>query len=72
MAQVLKALEMFNELVQKGYIVPVNEYPALKDMTIYRSVPSTMTGGTGTGSYSTVAPDAELELPAQGNSEHTR
>lgn len=72
MAQVLKALEMFNELVQKGYIVPVREYPSLKDMTIYRSVPSTMTGGTGTGSYSTVAADAELELPAEGNSEHPR
>jgi hypothetical protein len=72
MAQVLKALEMFNELVQKGYIVPLREYPSLKDMTIYHSVPSTMTGGTGTGSYSTVATDAELEPAAQGNREHAR
>jgi hypothetical protein len=72
MAEVLKALEMFNELVQRGYIVPVSEHPSLKEMTIYRSVPSTMTGGTGTGSYSTTgAVDAELDLPVEGNSEHT-
>jgi hypothetical protein len=47
MAQVMKALEMFNELVQKGYLVPVSEHPNLKQLSIYRSVPSTISGGTG-------------------------
>jgi hypothetical protein len=70
MAQALKALEMFNELVQKGYIVPANEYPNLKALSLYRSVPSIITGGSGTGSYSASAADAELDSSPQGDSEH--
>jgi hypothetical protein len=70
MTQILKAIEMFNELVQKGYIVPANEHPSLKAMSIYRSVPSIMTSGSGTGSFSTGIGDAKLDSSAKGNSEH--
>ena len=69
MAQVLRAIEMFNELVQKGYIIPVSEHPNLKPLSLYRSVPSIMTGGTATFAIGTS--DAELQRPAEGDSRHT-
>lgn len=70
MAQLLKALEMFNELVQKGYVVPAGEHSNLKPLSIYRSVPSIMTTGSGTGSFSTGLSDAELDSSPEGDSEH--
>jgi hypothetical protein len=70
MAQVLKAIEMFNEMVQKGYIIPASEHHSLKDMSIYRTVPSVMTSGSGNvaGSYSAALPDAQLDSTPKGNS----
>lgn len=70
MAEALKALKMFNELVQKGYIVPAGEYPNLRPLSIYRSVPSIVTGGSGAGSFSTGTGNAQLDSSAKGNSEH--
>jgi hypothetical protein len=71
MAEALKALAMFNELVQKGYIVPAGEHPNLRQLSIYRSVPSIMTGGSGAGSFSTGTGNAKLDSPAQGDRKHT-
>jgi hypothetical protein len=68
--EALKALEMFNELVQRGYIVPASEYPNLKALSIYRSVPSIMTGGSGTGSFSAGGGNAELDSSPEGDSQH--
>jgi hypothetical protein len=68
MAQVLKALEMFNELVQKGYIVPALEHPNLKRLSIYHSVPSTISGGTG--SFSVGDGNAELDSSPEGDRQH--
>lgn len=71
MAQVLKALEMFNELVQKGYIVPAGEHPNLRQLSIYRSVPSIMTSGSGAGSFSTGTGNAKLGRSNEGDSGNT-
>ncbi len=70
MAEVLRALEMFNELVQKRFIIPASEHHSLKDMSLYRTVPSIMTVGSGTASFSTGRADAELDSTSEGNSEH--
>lgn len=70
MTKALKALEMFNELVQKGYIVPASEHPNLRPLSIYRSVPSIITGGSGTGSFSTGTGNAKLDSSVKGDSEH--
>jgi hypothetical protein len=70
MTQILKALQMFNELVQKGYIVPTGEHSNLKPLSIYRSVPSVMTSGTGPTSFDAGQGDAKLDSPSERNSGH--
>lgn len=69
MAEILKALAQFNELVKKGYIVPAGEHTNLKPLSIYRSVPSAVSGGSRPV-FSTGTPNAELDSSAQGDSEN--
>jgi hypothetical protein len=70
MAELIRALEMFNELVEKGYIVPAGEHPNLKQLSLYRSVPSTISGGSGTGRFAVGGTNAELDSSPKGDSGH--
>jgi hypothetical protein len=67
MAELAKALIKFTELINAGYIVPAVDRPNLKPLSVYRSVPSILTGGSGTGRYSVGGTNAEFLGPSQGD-----
>jgi hypothetical protein len=69
MAQPMTPLEMLNQLIRMGLITPVSEHPNLMMPTLYRSVPSVASSGTGYISIDEGRNDAELHGAYEGNSQ---
>lgn len=63
------ALEMINRLISMGLITPVSEYPNLMMPTLYRSVPSVASSGTGHISFDEGRNDAKLYGSNEANSQ---
>lgn len=69
MDSTLTALEMINRLISMGLITPVSEYPNLMMPTLYRSLPSIASSGTGRISFDEGGNDAKLYGANEGNSQ---
>jgi len=67
----MNAVEMFNELVRQGYVVPVGVYPDLMLPTAQRSVPTMIASGTGQIRRDAGTNDAKLDRTSEGNITNT-
>jgi hypothetical protein len=63
----LNAVEMFNELVRQGYVVPINEHPDLTLPSAYRTVPTMTLSGTGYAEADRKVENAQLDSSTKGN-----
>jgi hypothetical protein len=63
------ALEMINRLIGMGLITPISEYQNLMMPTLYRSVPSIASSGTGHISFEEGHNDAKLYGANEANSQ---
>jgi hypothetical protein len=68
----LNPVEMFNELIRQGFILPVGEHPDLTLPTAHRTVPTMTSSGTGAIQPSYEVSRAQLDSPSKGNSENAR
>ncbi len=63
-------LEMLNRLIAMGLVTPVTEHPNLMMPTLYRTVPTMASSGTGHTSFDARHNDAELYGTNEGNIQH--